>query len=217
MNEKIRVLIVDDHPLLRKALAIVLSKCDNMEVVGECNDGEDAIEKAFILSPDVIIMDLSLPGISGVQATEEIVKENPDTRVLAFSGTNDDSTILAAVQAGATGFLAKATCEIDIIKAVNETYNGSITLKADILRQLIHQTAAGKPKLRYREILTKRELEIIDRIAHGETNHVIADAMELTNSTVRSHINHILTKVGVKSRIDLVRFVLVGGLEETID
>lgn len=125
MEETIRVLVVDDHPLLKKAISIVLSECENIEVVGECDDGEDAVVKASALSPDVVVMDLGLPKMSGFQATEAILKINPLVRVLIFSASNDHETITKAMEVGAVGFLTKATNEIDIIKAVQETYHGS--------------------------------------------------------------------------------------------
>jgi DNA-binding NarL/FixJ family response regulator len=217
MDKKIRILIVDDHPLLRQALNRTLHGQPDIEVVGEGCDGTDAVEKARTLSPDVIIMDLGLPGKNGVQAITEIVKDNPQARVLVFSGMDDQGSILTAVQAGAVGFLGKANQEVDIVKAVRDIYQGMTTLKADTLRKLLDKSQTGKKKTSYRDVLTKRELEIIELISNGQDNQTIAKTLFLADSTVRSHINHILNKLDLKSRGELIRLTLLGGLEDPID
>ncbi len=217
MDKKIRVLIVDDHPLLRQALNRTLHGQSDIEVVGEGCDGTDAVEKARSLSPDVIIMDLGMPGISGVQAITEIVKDNPQARVLVFSGMDDQVVIQAAVEAGAVGFLGKASQELDIVKAVRDIYHGMTTLKAETLRKLLEKSHTDKKKISYRDLLTERELEVIDMISNGKDNQTIAKTLFMANSTVRSHINHILNKLDLKSRSELIRLVLLKGLEDSID
>ncbi len=217
MDEKIRVLIIDDHPLMRQALLRMLHGQEDIEVVGEGNDGVEAVEKAKSLSPDVIIMDLLLPVKSGVQAISEITKQNSSARILVFSGMEDQSMIMDAIQSGAVGFLPKASRGIDIINAVRQVHQGMTLLNADMLRHLLGQSQATKEKIAYRDILTERELEIVELISEGVNNQAIAKKLFLADSTVRSHINHILSKLNLKSRAELIRFVLLGRLDEPFD
>jgi len=209
MSEKIRVLIVDDHPLIIQALMRTFHGQHDIEVVGESHDGADAVEKVRTYSPDVIIMDLGLPGKPGVQAIREIIKEKPEARILVFSGVEDQATILEAVQSGAIGFVGKGKQEIDVVNAIRETYKGMTTLEGDGLHRLL--TAAKKPgsnPMSYRKILSDRESEIVEMVAEGYSNQVIAEKIFVTESTVRSHINHALNKLDLKTRAELIRCVL---------
>ena len=213
-GKKLRILIIDDHPLLRRGVSIMLRRQADFEVVGEGCDGVEAVEMAGLLSADVIIMDLDLPKKSGIQAIAEIVKENPEARILAFSGLDDDDMVLAAIQAGAVGFLAKASDETDIVKAIRDIYHGRTLINPCTLRQLLPNVQMHPESIL--NTLTKREREIIEMIANGGTNQHIAEVMLVTNSTVRSHINHIINKLGLKSRIDMVRLMLLENPQKNI-
>ncbi len=210
MSEPIRVLIVDDHPLIRRALIRTLQEHTDIEVIGEGSDGFEAIEKTRELKPDVVIMDLGLPNMNGMQAIQEIIREDASARVLVLSGSDEPETVQAALEAGALGFIGKASGEWDIVKAIRNTYQGMATLRGDILRKIVVRKQGEKQKKDYRDLLSDRERDIAERIAKGETNHMVAEALFLSESTIRSHINHILRKLDLKSRVDLVRFILLG-------
>ncbi len=217
MEQKIKVLIVDDHPLMRDALKRTFYGLEDIEISGEAGDGDEAVQKAHLYAPDVIIMDLGLPGKSGETAIAEIIKENPKARVLVFSGKNDQASVIRAIKAGAIGFIEKANPDVDIIKAVRETYQGMTTLKSEHLQALANQSQVVVQKNQMRDVLSEREQEIVDMIANGFDDQGIAGAMFLAESTVRSHINHIITKLKLTSRSELIRFVITGGLDLPVD
>jgi DNA-binding NarL/FixJ family response regulator len=213
--EKIRVLIVDDHPLLRQALIRTLYGLGDIEVVGEGSNGIEAVEKARELKPDVIILDLGLPGKNGVQATAEIMKDNPNAHILIFSGIEDQATILNAVQAGAIGFLEKANQDIDIADTVRRTAQGIKTLNNDLMQRMGERSKNEPKKIPYKDLLNAREQEIVDLIANGYSDESIVEMMTLSESAMKSHIESILGKLDLKSRPEIIRFVWMGGLEDS--
>jgi DNA-binding NarL/FixJ family response regulator len=211
---KYRVLLVDDHPLMRQALAMVLEDEADFEIVAEANNGLDAIEKANDLLPDLIIMDLLMPMMNGSTAIQKILEKSPQTKILALSSTGDNARILEAIQAGAGGFISKEAQPEELLAAIRTVAQGSFfinpQLNQKLLRTLPFADASAAPitTATQSDGLTEREQEILKMMADGLSNRLIAERLVLSEATVRSHSYHIINKLGVQDRNQAVIYAL---------
>ncbi len=199
--EIIRVLVVDDHDLLREGVSTCLGCEDDITVVGMASDGETAIRLVEELSPDVVVMDLVMPGMGGVAATKEIVAGGSSTRVLALTSFTDNSLVRSALEAGATSFQFKSVDASDLVSSVRITASGQSTLAPGVTRLM----ARGRDMLRD---LTPRELEVADLLAAGNSNAAIAEQLYVSVYTVKNHVSKILMKFQVHSRTEAVAMIL---------
>lgn len=211
----IRVLIADDESLVRRALTVFLSDADDIEVIGEATDGAHAIAAVGTLRPDVVLMDLQMPGTGGVEATTEIVTRWPHTRVLAVTTFGTIDTILPVLRAGASGYLLKDTEPEDIITAVRNVYAGSGALSPRVTQQLIssiQRTEESTPEmLPESERLSDREVEVVRHLATGMSNSEIAAAMHVAEGTIKAHLGAIMRKWYARDRVQvLVRAARAG-------
>jgi NarL family two-component system response regulator LiaR len=212
---RIRILIADDHPLLRQALKNVLEKQPDFEVVAEAVDGEEAVKIAGELKPDIVIMDISMPRLNGLEATKLIKMKYPEISVLVLTIHNDNEHILNILQAGAGGYLIKSVYGDEVIHAIRSLYAGeavfSPTVSQQILRYAIQHVS--KPfDLTMGERLTSRELEILKLTAKGISNKDIALRLDLSPRTIKGHIAGILTKLNATSRTEAVNIGLRKGI-----
>jgi DNA-binding NarL/FixJ family response regulator len=198
----LRILIADDHPLVRSGLRALLMAAEDLEVVGEAATGEEAVTLASTLSPDVIVMDLRMPGISGIEATRHIVQNNPRTRILVVTLFEDDDSVFAALRAGARGYILKDANEVEVVRAIRAVSGGDAIFSATIAQRLIDFFAGPRPSvplLPFPE-LTDREREILVLIAQGRSNSEIAQTLVITMKTVRNYISSIFSKLQVADR-----------------
>lgn len=204
-DEPLRVLVVDDHPLFRFGLCTVLSSAPTVSVVGEAANGRDAINAAAALRPDVIVMDLHLPDMSGVDATREIVGERADTAVLVLTMFNDSESVFAAMRAGARGYLLKGSGQDEIVRAVHSVGRGEAIFGPDIATRVLGYFNAPPDAtgLVFPE-LTSREREVLGLIAEGRSNSYIATSLSLSPKTVRNHVSSIFTKLQVADRAQAI-------------
>lgn len=198
---KIRVLIVDDHPMMREALRDAFFSLDDIEINGEAVDGKQAVELALLLQPDVIMMDLYMPGMDGIEATRIIVRENPYARVLVVTSATDETKVLQAVRAGASGYILKSATRGDILRAVRSVSSGEEFLPSEIGTKL---AGALQKEHIASQHLTPRETEILALVEKGMTNEEISARLVLTVGTVRVHISNLLRKFHLRNRIQLV-------------
>ena len=211
---RLRVLVVDDHPLVQESLCRVLENTGEFEVVGQASNGEEAITLAEELRPDVAVMDLIMPGMDGVAACREIVEMLPDTRVLMLTASTDDSPVIAAVAAGATGFVIKDASLPDLLEAVKDVAKGRLRVPISVLRRAC-AVADGQfdpARETNSNSLTQREREILTLFAAGSSYADIAKTLGNSPSTVRNTIYRIQDKVGAGSRQGLVAWVVRNGL-----
>jgi DNA-binding NarL/FixJ family response regulator len=197
----LRVLVVDDHPLFRFGLCTVLAAEPTIDVVGEAANGRDAISAAKAFEPDVVVMDLHLPDIDGIEATRQIVTERQHTGIVVLTMFNDTESVFAAMRAGARGYLLKGSGQEEIVRAVHAVGRGEAIFGPDIANRVIGFFNAGPvnsdpifPEL------TSREREVLALIAEGESNSVIARKLSLSPKTVRNHVSNILAKMQVRDR-----------------
>ncbi|MEV4510541.1 response regulator transcription factor [Dactylosporangium sp. NPDC049525] len=211
-----RVLLVDDHPLVRQGLRAVFGTVEDIEVVGEVSDGRETVRRTVELAPDVVLMDLQLPGLHGIEATREILARRPATAVLVLTMFEDDDTVFAAVRAGALGYLVKGAEGRDIIAAVRAAASGQPVFGAALAGRLRDWFAA--PPLRERPFpqLTARELEILDRLAAGLSNTEIGRTLHLSGKTVANNVSTILTKLQVPTRTQAIVQAREAGLGRTL-
>jgi DNA-binding NarL/FixJ family response regulator len=199
------VLLVDDHPLVRQGLHAVLSAADGITVAGEAGDGNAAVELSAELRPDVVIMDLQLPGLHGIDATREITARRPGTAVLVLTMFEDDDTVFAAISAGASGYLLKGADGADIIAAVRAAAAGQAVFGAALAQRLRTWFAAGpRPQATPFPQLTSREREILDGVAAGLTNAQIGQQMFLSAKTIANNVSNILAKLQVTERAQAI-------------
>ena len=212
MTETIRVLIVDDHTVVRDGLNALLSAEPGMEVVGAAADGVEAVALAHELNPDVILLDLVMPRMDGVQATIEIKRSNPDARILVLTSFAENHQVFSAIKSGAIGYLMKDTSSEDLIQAIRDTYHNKPALQPEIARKLMRdiQSQAGQESLV--STLTEREVEILQQVALGKTNQEIADELFLSERTVRTHITNILAKLRLSNRTQAALYALREGI-----
>jgi DNA-binding NarL/FixJ family response regulator len=197
----VRVLAVDDHPLYREGLVTALATIPGVEVVGEAGDGREAVELAATLAPDVVVMDLKLPELNGIDATREIVSRRPATAVLVLTMLEGDDSVFAAMRAGARGYLLKGADRKEIARALETVASGEIVFSSEIASRVLAWFAAGRDRVPapFPE-LTEREREILDLVARGLTNPAIAARLVLSEKTVRNHVSNVFTKLHVADR-----------------
>jgi DNA-binding NarL/FixJ family response regulator len=193
----IRVLVVDDHPIVRQGLSSLLATVDDMSVVGEAGDGESAVRLAVEHVPDVVLMDLNLPGVPGLEATRRIVGAVPDAAVLVLTMVDDDGTVLAAMRVGARGYLLKGAGQEQLVGAIRTVAAGGAVFGPGVARSVLARTGAARDPAAQ---LTEREAEILALIADGWSNAEIARELAVSLKTVQNHVSRILTKMQVRDR-----------------
>lgn len=214
MSNVIRILISDDHAIVREGLRALIEIEDDMELVGEASDGIVALDKAISLKPDVILMDLVMPRMDGVEAIKKIREKDPDARILVLSSFTDEEKVLSAVQAGAMGFVLKDSNPEDLLKAIREIHNGESPFDPSISRTLLREFTKPKERSIIEETLTEREIEILKLLAQGLTTAKIAETLVISERTVGTHISNILTKMKLENRIQAVLLAIREGLIE---
>lgn len=212
MKEKLRILIVDDHTIVRDGLQALISAEATMEVVGVGADGVEAVEKARQLKPDVILLDLLMPRKDGVQATAEIRKENPAARILILTSYAEDHQVFSAIKAGAMGYLMKDTSAEELIQAIRDVAENRPALQPAIARKLMRDIQQQDGEAQSDNSLTEREIEILQMVAKGLTNQQIADTLFLSERTVRTHITNILAKLRLDNRTQAALYALKEGI-----
>jgi DNA-binding NarL/FixJ family response regulator len=201
--EPIRVLVADDHPVFRRGMRAILGAEFDTELVGEATDGEEAVELALRLEPDVILMDLNMPKVTGIEATRRILEAIPDTAILMLTMFEDDNSILAAVRAGARGYVLKGADGTETLRAIHAVAGGEAIFGPTVARRLTEyfSTPGGNPKASSAfPNLTGREQEILSLMAGGYTNNAIASRLCLSPKTVRNYVSTIFTKLDVADR-----------------
>ena len=195
MTDPIRLLIADDHPVVRDGLSGMFDPDPDFEVVGEASDGAEAIRLAQALKPDVILMDLRMPGMDGVAAITEIARQGIPVRVLVLTTYDTDSYVLPAIEAGATGYLLKDAPRAELLRAVRAAAAGQGVLSPSVATRLMSRVRTPAP-----ELLSQRELEVLELVAAGTTNRDAAVRLFISEATVKTHLLHIYAKLGVADR-----------------
>ena len=210
----LRVLVVDDHPLYRDGLVTAIAAMPDVEVVGDAGDGAAAVGMAKELEPDVVVMDLHMPELNGIDATRRIVADRPDTAVLVLTMLDSDDSVFAAMRAGARGYLLKGADRAEIRRALEAVANGEVVFSAGIASRVLSFFAAGPsaPAVTPFPTLTEREREILDLVARGLTNTAIAQRLVLSSKTVRNHVSNVFTKLQVAGRAEAVAQARDAGL-----
>lgn len=201
-RDALRVLIADDHPIFLKGIRALLATIPDVEVVGEAATGEDAITAAANLQPDVVLMDIQMPGISGVEATRQILFGSPHIRILIVTMFEDDYTVFAAMRAGARGYIVKGVSPDEMLRAIRAVGSGEAIFSPAIAVRLMNFFAAPKPAVPAQTFpeLSEREREILDLVAQGASNAEIANKLVLSPKTVRNHVSNIFSKLQVADR-----------------
>ena len=212
-EDAIRVLIVDDHAVVREGLRTFLQLQDQIEVVGEAGDGEQALAQAARLRPDVILMDLVMPGLDGVSAMRELRARASPSRVIVLTSFLDDDRLMPAIEAGAAGYLLKNVEPAELARAVHAAHAGEALLDPTVAARLV-QTIAARPGVIGSESqrLTRREHEVLELIARGRSNKRIALALGISEKTVKTHVGHVLAKLGVSDRTQAALLAVQEGL-----
>ena len=206
MNTPIRILVVDDHPVVRDGLVSMLSTQPDLEVVGEASTGPEAVEAVRVLQPDVILLDLEIPEMDGVEVLQHLRQESQDVRVIVFTAFDTDERIMAAVQAGAQGYLLKGVPREELFQAIRIVQAGGSTLQPVVAAKLLRQVSDDF------EPLTPRELEVLSLAAQALQNKEIAAELVITERTVKFYISSILDKLGASNRTEAVAVAAQRGL-----
>jgi DNA-binding NarL/FixJ family response regulator len=201
----LRVLVVDDHPLFTAGVTALLSSVEDTEVVATATDGEAAVREATLCRPDVVLMDLNLPGTSGLEATRRIANASPESVVLVLSMLDDDESVLAAMRAGARGYVLKGAGQEELLAAIRAVAAGGAVFGAAVAgRMLAALDGTAAPPAPAFPGLTEREAQVLSLMAEGRDNREIAAALQVSSKTVANHVSHILTKLQARDRVDAV-------------
>ena len=213
-ESSIRVLIVDDHAIVRKGIRALLSEAGGFEVVGEADTGQAALLLAVETRPDVILMDLLMPGMDGIEATRQITGRHPQARILVLTSFAADNKVFPAIKAGALGYLLKDSSPDDLVRAIRQVHRGEPSLHPIIARKLLQEIARPAELQPALESLTAREIEVLKLIAEGLSNQDIADRIIVSESTVRAHVSRILGKLHLASRTQAALYAVREGLTD---
>lgn len=209
---RIRVLVVDDHAVLREGIRALLAKQPDVTVVGQASNGAEAVEQARALKPDVVLMDISMPGIDGLEATRRIRAHDPEARILVLTQHEDEELIVPLLQAGASGYIFKRAGGAELITAIRTVHNEGAFLHPHVARLLMHQVSHAQESPE--PPLTEREREVLTLIAQGLTGREIAERLCLSEKTIMAHRSSLMEKLGLHHLADLVRYAIRHGLIE---
>jgi two-component system response regulator NreC len=209
----IRILFADDHSIVRRGLAALIQEEPDMVVVGEAADSNEAVRLAEALRPDVIVMDINMPGSGGIEATRQLVKFMPQVRILVLTLHEDEGMMHAAMSAGAAGYIIKRAADADLVQAIRVVAGGEPYVHPKFLSSLLRRFSnPGQTEPVSDQVLTAREQEVLVLLARGHTNRGIADALQISVRTVESHRANLMDKLGLHSRVDLVNYAEEHGL-----
>jgi NarL family two-component system response regulator LiaR len=211
MESKITVLLVDDHAVVRQGLYAFLSLQDDMEVVGQASDGAEAVTMTAELLPDVVLMDLIMPKMDGIEATRQIRRLSPETQVLVLTSFAEDDKVFPAIKAGAMGYQMKDVSPADLAEAVRAVHRGDAPLHPEIAKKVLHEFADATQRTLDQADLTDREREVLGLIAKGLSNRDIAEQLVLSPKTVKTHVSNILSKLHLADRTQAAIYALKQG------
>jgi NarL family two-component system response regulator LiaR len=217
MSNLIRILITDDHVVVRRGTQALLATEPEIEVVGEAKNGEEAVAKALQLQPDVILMDLEMPVMDGIEAIRRITASRPDARILVLTSFATDDKVFPAIKAGALGYLLKDSSPDDLVRAIRQVHRGESSLHPTIARKLLQEMSRPMQKPPTADPLTEREVEVLRLVAQGRSNQDIADELVISEATVRTHVSNILSKLHLASRTQAALYALKEGLASLDD
>jgi NarL family two-component system response regulator LiaR len=217
MPSPIRVLIVDDHEIVRKGIRALLATKRDIQVIGEARDGAEAVAQAQYHHPDIVLMDLMMPKMDGIQATKEITARLPGTGVLVLTSFAADEQIFPAIKAGALGYLLKDSGPQELIQAIRQVYRGEPSLESSVARKVLAELSSPPQKPLTPDPLTARELDILRLIAQGLSNKEIAGELVIADETVHTHVSNILSKLHLASRTQAALYALKEGIASVDD
>ena len=212
-TDRIRVLLADDHAMLRQAMRIMLEMDERIEVVADVGDGRAAVDEALRLQPDVVLMDLAMPDLNGIEATAQLVHQNPRIKVLVITSMTDDRRVIAAIRAGASGYVVKRSDVNELLLAIQAVYLGnpyfsqSLAYGRSPVEYLLQAQREGPS-----DTLSPREREVLQLVAEGYTNQEVADKLVLAVKTVEAHKAHIMAKLKAQSKTDLIKYAIRHGM-----
>jgi two-component system, NarL family, response regulator LiaR len=217
MPSPIRVLIVDDHEIVRKGIRALLATKRDIQVVGEAGDGAMAVSQAKSLRPDVVLMDLMMPRMDGIQATREITAQQPETRIVVLTSFAADAQVFPAIKAGALGYLLKDSGPQELVQAIRQVFRGEPSLDPSVARKVLAEMSDPPQKPLTPDPLTVRELEILRHVAQGMSNKEIAEALVVADETVHAHVSNILNKLHLANRTQAALYALKEGIASVDD
>ncbi len=205
-QDAIRVMLVDDHAFWRHGLRQIIDSEPNMKVIGEAGDGDEAVRKSRLLNPDVILMDVNMPRMSGVDAARIIAEALPETRIVMLTVSDTDDNLFESLKGGAVGFLTKDVSPEDLVRGINDTMQGEASLSPAIASRVVQYVRRGGPEVVQKPTanLTEREDEILRLIARGARDREIADELFISESTVKKHVQNVLRKLHARNRVEAV-------------
>jgi len=211
---KIRVLVVDDHTIVRDGICALLALAGDIEVVGEAANGSEALKMVKELEPNVVLMDIAMPIMGGLEATRRIRREFPRTTVLALTQYDDKEYVLQIIEAGASGFISKASASSELAQGIRSVYRGDSFLSPSVAKLLVEDYQHGSERASHDpyEQLTDRERDVLKLVAEGYTTQEIADMLKVTAKTVEGHKTNLMAKLGIRNRIELVKYALRKGI-----
>ncbi len=209
---EIRVLVVDDHAIFRQGICALLSRRKGIQVVGEAENGEQAIEQVRALTPDVVLMDIAMPGMNGLEATKEIHKSFPETRVLVLTQYESREYVFSLLRAGAAGYIPKLTHIEELVDAIRGVYTKGAFLQEDVLHAVVDSIPPSPTAAESAPVLTEREKEVIRLIGQGLSGREISDRLCISVKTVLTHRSNIMEKIGVHNTAELIRYAIREGI-----
>ena len=212
MAESIKILITDDHAIVRTGLSALIEVEPDLELVGQAANGKEAVEKFQALSPDVVLMDLIMPVMTGTEAIEAIIELDLEARILVLTSFTDDEKVIQAIKAGALGYILKDSSPDELVEAIREVNKGEAYLHSSIARILMKDVSSGSEEDSGKDLLSERELDVLILIAQGLSNQDIAEKLTVSVATVRFHVTNILTKLQLENRTQAALFAVREGL-----
>lgn len=214
---KIRIMIVDDHAVVRKGIRALLATEEDLEVIGEAIDGEQAIAQFEELNPDLLLLDLIMPKVNGIEVIKRIKGDHPESKILVLTSFAADDQVFPAIKAGALGYLLKDTEPEDLIRSIREVYRGESSLSPTIARKVLNEVFQPADKKLSPDPLTKREVDVLQVLAKGKSNRDIAEELSISETTVRTHVSNILGKLHLASRTEAALYALKEGVANLED
>jgi NarL family two-component system response regulator LiaR len=217
MSSPLRVFVADDHPIVRRGIRDLLETESDIEVVGEATNGHEAVARVAELRPDVVLMDLVMPELDGIEATRQIKAQHPEVKILILTSFATDDKVFPAIKAGALGYLIKDTSPDELVEAIRQVYVGKPTLHPTIARKVLAEIAQTVERPSIPEPLTEREVEVLKLLARGQSNQEIAENLTISVTTVYSHVSSILSKLHLATRTQAALYALREGYASFYD